>query len=178
MSEEIKDLYSNVNNILKNINVKEIDPNEKDFVSVPSGYYLCSFKFEVTTAKKNGNLQIKATAKIVDNGITTNEDGDYIEIPKTKNKNIWKYYSLKDEDSIKKLIKDMKKFEDEEGNSLLSDEDFNSMEQIELSCEVLEEMQLFVHVNNYTKENGEEGSSNNLLSWKRAEELGLLSDEE
>ena len=176
MSEELKTLYSNVNNILKNINVDEIDP-ESDFNKLPDGYYLCSFKFELTESKKNKNPQIKTTITIVENGLNINEDGDLVEIPKTKNNKIWKYYPLTDEDSVKRLIKDMLKFEDDEGTTLLVKEDFSSLEQIKLSCEVLEDMQLFVNVSNYTKKDGEEGTNYNLITWKRAEKLGLLGDE-
>lgn len=176
MSEEAKTLYNNVNNILKNINVDEIDP-ESDFNKLPDGYYLGSFKFELGESKKNKNPQIKTTITIVENGLNIDEDGDLVEIPKTKNNKIWKYYPLTDEDSVKKLIKDMLKFEDDEGNTILVKEDFSSLEQIKLSCEVLEEMQLFVNVSNYTKKDGEEGTNYNLITWKRAEKLGLLGDE-
>jgi len=178
MSEEVKDLYSNVNNILKNINVEEIDPEAIDYRKLQDGYYLCSFKFELTTSKKSGNLQIKASMNTEENGIEVNEDGDLVEIPKTKNTKLWKYYPLTDEDSIKKAIKDMLKFEDEDGQPILEKEDFETLEKIELACGALEELQLFVNVSNYTKKDGEEGTNYNLITWKRAEKLGLLGDEE
>jgi len=172
---DINKLYSDVNNILKGINVKKIDPNKDDFQSLPTGYYLCSFKLAVTTSNA-GNLQVKSEMKVVEPGLAVDAEGDFVEIKGTLNRKMWKYYSLKDEESVTKLIKDMLKFEDEDGESLLVEEDFASMEQIEAACEVVEDMQLYVNVNTYTKD-GETKSFINVLSWKRAEELGLLGDE-
>lgn len=172
--KDIQKLYSDVNSILKGINVKKIDPNKDDFQNLPSGYYLCSFKMEVTTSNA-GNLQVKCEMKVVESGLKVNEDGDYEEIKGTVNRKMWKYYSLKDEESVTKLIKDMLKFEDDNGESLLVEEDFESMEQIEAACEVIEDMQLYVNVNTKEK-NGESSSFVNVLSWKRAEELGLLGE--
>ena len=175
-NQNLNQLYKNVNDILKRMNVSEIDPNKQEYQGLQTGYYLCSFKVEITTSKA-GNLQAKAEMTIVEDGIAINEDGDFEEIKNSAKRKLWKYYPLTDEDKVKNFIKDMKKFEDEDGSPILTNDDFNSIESIQLACEVIEDLQLFVYVNNYKNKNGEDSSFYNVISFKRAEELGLLGDE-
>ena len=181
MAEEknLKDLYSNVNSLLKKINVKEIDP-EKDFDKNPDGYYLTEVvSLEVCTSKSSGNLQVKGQFKIVENGIGVNvdEDGEqeFFELKNTKGKTIFKYYPMTDETSLTKLIKDMLKFTDEDGKSILDEDYFSDIEIMKEALEVLTEERIYIQLYSYTNKNTKETSQNsNLITWKRAQEFGLI----
>jgi len=181
MSEdkELKELYSNVNSILKKINVKDIDP-EKDFDKNPDGYYLTEVvSLEVCTSKKSGNLQVAGQFKIVENGIGVNVDDDgeqdFFELKNTKGKTIFKYYPMTDESQVTKLIKDMLKFTDEDGKSILDEEYFSDIEIMKEALSILTEERIYIHLYSYTNKTTKETNQNsNLITWKRASDIGLI----
>ena len=182
MSEDIKNLqklYTNVNSILKKINVSEIDPNQ-DFEKLPDGYYLSEVVSLDVCESKAGNLQVKGQFKIVENGIgvSVDDDGDseLYELKNTKGKVIFKYYSMKDETFVTRLIKDMLKFEgEEEGKPLLSEEYFTDIEIMKEALSILSESRIYIQLStSKNKETGESNQNSNLLSWKRVKSLGLL----
>ncbi len=168
--------------ILRKLDASEIDQNEPDNgTELPDGYYLTEvMKATLAPSKKSGDLQIGFQLRIIENGISIKENKDdpeeveIKEITGTVGKYIFKYLFLKDEENIKRTIKNLKKFEDEQGNPILNDKTFNSVESIEKGLTVLEGMNIFVELTTKVTKDGSKSQWGNLLSWSRVEELGLF----
>ena len=176
--KDLKNLFKSVDTILSKININEIDPNAPDFDNLPDGYYLCEVvKIELTTSK-SGNPQVKAQFKSIENGkeVSIDEEGEatFNELEKTKDKMLFKYFPLTDENSMKKFIKDMLKFEgDEVGVPLLEKEYFLNSEVLEEALDVLEGSTIYIQISTSKNRNGESSTWYNLVSWSRATVLGL-----
>lgn len=179
--KDLRELYKNVDSILSSVNVENIDPNAPDFDNLPDGYYLCEVqKLELCVSKK-GNLQVKGQFKTIENGlkVVIDEDGDskLEEITKTKDRMIFKYWTLSEKKDVEKFIKDMLKFEgDEPGVPLLEKEYFSNSELLEQALEVLQEMNIYAQISTSKNKEGESSSWTNLISWSRAASLGLIDE--
>lgn len=183
MKENEKDLsqvFSTVDGLLSQINAEKIDPNAPDFENLPEGYYSCEVvKAELGVSKSSEKPQIKLQLKTIENGLKVeiDDEGDSIlkEIQKTKDRFIFKYYPLDTKQNVEKMIKDMLKFEgDEPGIPLLERDYFTNSELLTSALEVLEGSRIYVQI---TESKGKDGNSSfwtNLISWGRAEKLGLL----
>jgi hypothetical protein len=93
----------------------------------------------------------------------------------TKNRKIFKYYPLVNEKNVNSFVSDMLKFEGETaGESILPKEAFTSGEVLEDALDVLTGSRIYIQVSTTVKKStGEASKWNNLVSWKRAESLGL-----
>lgn len=117
---------------------------------------------------------VELSLKTTDNGFTVDNDGNLIDVPKTRNKFVCLYYVLKDTKSIKRYVADMLKFEGETpGESLLEKECFTNSSLIEDALEILVGMRIYVAVTSTKKDDGTVSIWKNLTSWKRAGMLGL-----
>lgn len=175
----LRELYKNVDSILSTVNVGKIDPNAPDYEDLPDGYYLCEVqKLELCVSKK-GNLQVKGAFKTVEEGlaVTIDEEGEsqLTPVEKTKDKVFYKYWTLSEKKDVEKFIKDMLKFEgDEPGVPLLEKEYFLNSEVLEQALEVLQGMNIYAQVSTSKNKEGETSSWKNLISWSRAQSLGLV----
>lgn len=149
------------------------------FENLPDGYYLAEVeKAELTQSKSSGNLQVKFTFKVVNNGyegIIDEATGNFIlnELSGTKGRKIFKYYPLKDSRSVTSFVSDMLKFEGEEpGVPVLDKEYFTNHEVLADALDILTGMYIYTMLST-TERNGEKNQWTNLISWDRAAKLEL-----
>lgn len=167
------------------------EESTQEFSELPDGYYLSGVEEAgLNTSKNSGKLMASFKYKIVEDGIAPEEDDTFVEIPKTKNRYIFKHYVLQDDDvtkqkaKIDKLISDIKKFEAEPGVPLvqpLLDElkagNITKSEFIMSSLEFLNGMQVWINANTKEKD-GQRNTWYTLISWARARVLGIEPSEE
>ena len=173
MADISKKLLSQLDNLLINTDFKDVSSEGIGYEDLTPGYYLAEVeKAELTTSKSSGNLMVMVRFKVVEDGVTfDDETGNAIKL-KEKNKVVFKYFTLKDEASIKRMASDMLKFEDDNGVPLLPKEAFTTSETLEDSLEVIEGMRVYLHITE-TEKDGEKSTWTNLISWKRAIALEL-----
>lgn len=146
--------------------------------NLPDGYYLCEVRnAELVLSNSSKKLQVKFTLKTVNNGYTgvVDDKGDFYlsEIDNTKNKNLYKYYPLKDSAKITSFVADMLKFEGEEpGVPILDKEYFTNSEVLADALNILNGLYIYVMLST-TERNGEKNQWINLISWDRAAKLEL-----
>lgn len=170
------ELFNTLNEILAKTNFEDITSEKESYEELPEGYYLCEVeKAELTTSSK-GNVMAAFTMKVVENGLAPTEDDGFIELAKTANRKLWKYFVLKDETSVKRFASNMLKFEGEDGEPLLSREYFMSSELLEDALNILVGSRLYIQVQ-ITEKDGKNSTWYNFISWKRADLLGLESEE-
>lgn len=180
LEKDLSSVFNTVDDILSQINADKIDPNAPDFESLPEGYYSCEVvKAELGVSKSSEKPQIKLQLKTIENGLSVeiDEEGDSIlkEIQKSKDRFIFKYYSLDTQSNVERMIKDMLKFEgDEPGIPLLEREYFKNSELLTAALEVLEGSRIYAQITISKNKDGQSSSWTNLISWERAEKLGLL----
>lgn len=175
--EDLKDLFANLDSLLSQTNIEDVTEENTGYSELPEGYYLCEVvKAELKESKSSHQPMAAFQFKIIENGQTIkNEDEpEFIELKNTKNRMIFMYYVLKDEGSVKRFVSDMLKFEgEEEGQPLLGKEYFTNSELLEDALDVLTGMQIYVCISSSENQNGETSIWKNLISWKRADKLGL-----
>lgn len=179
--------FSVLNDILEDVDLKDVTSEGAGFEDLPVGYYLCEVNDCILTESKTSKYpMIKFTFKIVENGLgdETDEKGDYTltrELKNTKGRNIFKYYVLGDADkdkqkqNVKKFVSDMMKFEGEEpGQPLLEEECFTNGELLKEALDILKTAQsrLWISITE-SERNGQKSSWATPLSWARADKLGL-----
>lgn len=180
LEKDLSSVFGVVDDLLSQINAEQIDPNAPDFENLPEGYYSCEVvKAELGVSKSSERPQIKLQLKTISNGsaVEIDEEGDSVlkEIPKTQNRFIFKYYPLDTKSNVEKMIKDMLKFEGEEqGVPLLERDYFTNSELLTAALEVLEGSRIYAQITITKNKEGNSSSWTNLISWERAEKLGLL----
>lgn len=84
------------------------------------------------------------------------------------------YYVLKDENSIRRFVQDMLKFEGEkEGEPILGKEYFTNAELLEDALEILKGMRIWVQSSTTVNDDESTSTWKNLITWKRAKNIGL-----
>lgn len=162
---------NNLDEILKNIKIEEIKSDNEGYENLPDGYYLCEVeKVEFKESKSSGNEMIAWQFKVVENGIDFDEELNKQYIQNTVNRKIFTYHVLKDETSIKRAISDLLKFEETEGESLLSKEYFISKESMELCFQLLIGRNIYIKLET-DKDNNQ---WKRFVSWKGAKKLELV----
>ena len=180
LEKNLSAIFSTVDNLLSQINAESIDPNASDFENLPEGYYSCEVvKAELGLSKTSEKPQVKLQLKTLENGlaIEIDDEGDSVlkEIQKTKSRFVFKYYSLDNKANVEKMIKDLLKFEGENpGESLLERDYFTNSELLTAALEILEGSRIYAQVTISKGKDGKDSSWINLISWERAEKLGLL----
>lgn len=178
-NEELQNVLGSLNDLLANTKLDDVTAESTGFEALPDGYYLSEVEDAKLTVSKNTHNPMAAfTFKVYNDGYTAEltEDGDVNlnEIPHTKNRKIFVYFSLKDEASVKRFVNNMLKFEGEEpGVPLLGKEYFTNSELLTDALDVLKGMMIYIQVNTNEKEDGSKTTWSNLISWKRAVALGL-----
>lgn len=179
-------MNNNITNILDSllgkVDLENVTASSNENRDLPEGYYLCEVEDAVLGETKNGDNKgmplVTLTMKVCEDGIGIKVDDSgnakFSTLTSTKNKKVWLYYSLKDEDSIKRFVGDMLKFEGEvEGEPLLEKDYFLNASLLCDALEILKGMRLYVQISTSKNKNGEVQTWKNLISWKRVKALEL-----
>lgn len=178
-NNELKELYAAYNNIAKKTDLTDVDPNS-DFEALPEGYYYC----EVSNAKFNLTKETKLpmvtlTFDVIEGyRIPTDEEidegfNDVIKLKNVAKRKIFVRFVNKDEASLQRFAKNMLKFEDANGEPLLEKEIFLNAEFLIEALDCIVGSRLYVQISKSKSSNGEISTWQNLISWKRASQLGL-----
>lgn len=170
---QLSDLLSQVN--------WETVTEENSFEDLPEGFYLCEVeKAELKENKAKTNMQVSFRFNVVDNGLAEKLDAKgnsvLVENSGTKGRKVFKHYAFKDAASVKRFVNDMLKFEDPStpGEPILSVDYFTMEETFPDALGVIESMQLRLYIQaRYTERDGKKTCWYDLISWKRAAEMGL-----
>ena len=172
-------VFQSIDEILSKVNLNDVTSESNGRENIPDGYYMCEVeKAEITVSKSSGTPQVAFRFTILEDGtdVVVEADGSITKnsIAHTKNRKIFMYYPLKDERSVKRFVSDMLKFEgDTAGEPLLSKEYFTTSEVLEDALDILCGMRIYVQVSTSTNKEGQEMSWQNLVSWKRVDQLEL-----
>ena len=174
--ENMKDMLSVLNNLLENTDLTDVTAEDAGFSELPDGYYLSEVEnAELKTSKSSKQPMVAFQFKIIEDGLGLDEDGNRIDLKKTKGRKIFLYYVLKDETSIRRFVTDMLKFEgEEEGKSLLEKECFTNSELLEDALDILKGMRIYIHSSTTVNDDDSTSVWKNLISWKRAKALELI----
>lgn len=178
MADTMTNVFSVLDQLLKNADLADVTSESSGFTELPDGYYLCEVtKGELKTSKTSGNPMAALQMKVVADGINVEiaNDGTPIfkPISKTAKRMIFLNYVFKDEQSIKRFATDMLKFEASPGESLLPKEAFTTSATIVDALDALIGSQVYVQVSTSESDDGKKNTWNNMVSWKRASILGL-----
>jgi hypothetical protein len=178
-AQELQELTSRVDELFGSIDLKGVSSESTGFDDLPEGYFLCEVKAaDLTIAKSSGNPQVAFRFQSVENGVDitvderTNATVQNV-LKNTKNRSIFKYYTFKETKDVKKFVSDMLKFKIDEQGSSLPEEAFTNSATIKDALAILVDLRIYVNVSNSVNEDGTKSSWYNLISWKRAEQLGL-----
>lgn len=174
-NKDMKALFNSLDAILNNTDLADVTAESNNFTELPDGYYLCEVeKAELKESKTSHQPMVAFQLKIVEDGLGVNEDGNFYNLKKTSNKKVFLYYVLKDENSVRRFVTDMLKFEgDVENEPILGKEYFTNSEVLVDALDILVGMRIYIQSS--TNKNDDNSTSNwkNLISWKRARMLEL-----
>lgn len=180
----------NLDDLLNDTNLEKVTADGAGFSELTPGYYLCEVeKAELTTNSKNLPMA-KFTLKVLADGLyeQTDENGNIVEDENgapiilvaegTKDRKIFKNFTLSDSDKVKRFVSDMLKFEDpaEPGKSCFDRAMFKSTESITQVLEASKTLTIFVKgtAGTPSKEYPEPSNFYSFVKWDTVNELGLL----
>ena len=162
---------NNLDELLKNIKIEEIKSDDSEYPNLPDGYYLCEVeKVEFKESKTSGNEMLAWQFKVVENGINFDDEMKKYYLENTSNRKIFTYHILKDESSMKRAISDLLKFEEVEGEPILSKDYFVNKEAMELCFELLIGKNIWIKLQTDKNEN----QWKRFVGWKGAKNLELV----
>lgn len=177
------ELRAQLDQLLGSTDLSQVTAEGSGFQELPVGYYLAEVKKAVlTVSKSSGFPMVSIQLQIVSDGLKTSddvEDSSLVAIPHTKGRMVFIHYPFKDGSSVTRFASDMEKFEgDKPGEPLLPKEAFSTSATLEESLSVLEEVGPRIWINNsisrsVNPQTGKPGTFSNMISWKRALQLGL-----
>lgn len=177
--KNIKNLFDQLDSLLGSSDIKDVTAESTGFTPLKDGYYLCEVKnAELKPSKTSGKLMVAFQLKVVEDGTSFNFDvndkATPVTLKGTKNRMIFKYFTLGDEAAVKRFVADMLKFEgDEPGKPLLSKEYFTNSELVEDALEILVGMRIYAKIETSEKADGTETTWTNFVSWTTAAKIGL-----
>lgn len=180
MADTLQKAMSALDQILSQTKLDDVSAESQGYSELPNGYYLCEVDKTNFGESKTSHLpMVSFTFKIVEDGtgfVYTENEVSPFTIKSTKNRLIFKHYVFKDESSVKRFASDMLKFEgDTPGESLLPKEAFITSETMLDALDILVGYRIFIQADTNEKEDGTKATWYNLISWKRAAELELIS---
>lgn len=180
-NEDLKAVFSNLDNMLSNVDISDVNADSSVYSELKDGYYLCEVVKAELKSSSNGDAMVAFRFKIVEDGIDVEMDEKghvhFKEIKKSKDQLVFLNYVLKDETKIKRFVIDMLKFEgDTPGEPLLPKECFLTSETIEDAIEALIGYRIYVQISTTEKNDGSKSTWTNLVSWKRVNALELPVD--
>ena len=175
--KDLTQVFSGLDQLLSNSDISHISADTNPiFSDLPAGYFLC----EVTSAELReskshaGVPQAAFRFKVVEDGIDINDKGKLVAINKTKGKSLGKYYTFKDDRTLRQFVSDMLKFEGEvPGEPILPKEAFLRADTIADAIDVLVGARVYIHNDVRENDDGTTSAWQNLLSWKMAKSMGL-----
>lgn len=180
-AQEMKELNSRVDDLFGSLDLKGVTENSTGFEDLPECYILVKVENAELTMSKSGNPQVAFRLKSVADGIDIDVDektqATIQNVCKgTKNRVLFKYYKLVDSKDAKKFVSDMLKFQIDENGTQIPEEAFTNSHTISDALELLTDLQIYVNITHSVAEDGSKSSWTNLISWKRASDLGLPID--
>lgn len=174
MADNLKSVFDALDNLLATTDITDVTSESSFFQDLPDGYYLSEVvKTEIKESKSTHNPMIMFQYKIVENGVTIDDKGKLVELKGTAKRNIFKNYVFKDQDSVKRFVTDMLKFEgDVPGEPVLEKEAFMNSEVLEDALDVLVGLRLYIHAR-VSGEGDNKSTWFDCISWKRASAMGL-----
>ena len=174
-NKDLTSLFNSLDKVLNNVDLSDVTADSSNFSELPDGYYLCEVeKAELKESKSSHMPMVAFQFKVVDDGIGIDESAGFVDIKKTKNRKVFMYYVLKDENSVRRFATDMLKFEGEtEGQPILDKQYFMTAAVLVDALDILIGARLYIQSS--TSVNDDKSTSNwkNLISWKRAKALEL-----
>lgn len=173
--ENLNNILNTLNTLLNNTDLSEVSADSTNFSELPDGYYLAEVeKTELKESKTSHMPMVAFQFKVVDDGITVDENGEFVKLNKTKNRKIFIYYVLKDDNAIKRFAQDMLKFEGEKaGEPVLSKEYFTNSELLLDALDILKGMRIYIQSSTTVNDDNSTSVWKNLISWKRVAALEL-----
>lgn len=175
MENNINEMLSSLDSLLNQTDLSEVtSEGSGSFSELPDGYYLSEVeKAEIKESKSSHMPMVAFQFKVAEDGLTSDDNGEFIPVNKTKNRKIFMYYVLKDDSAVKRFVTDMLKFENQEGESILGKEYFTNSELLADALDILVGSRIYIQSS--TNVNKDETTSvwKNLISWKRAKALEL-----
>lgn len=179
-NEELKLIQEKLRSVLSDTNLNNIDPNS-DFDGLVDGYYLSELQeANVKFSQSSGKLQVVLKFKTIEEGksLKVDEDGNTSLINcGCKNRLVWKYFSVETPENVRKFAKEMLKFEDDNMEPILSTEYFTTPELLYDALDVLVGMRIYIQISTTTNDKNETSSWTNIISWKRAASLELITED-
>lgn len=173
-------VFGKLNELLNNVDLTNVSADDVERKELPCGYYLSEVESAILRENKSGEYpQVMLTMKIVEDGIDVEMSENNVTLKpldKTTGRKTWIFYTFKDEDSIKRFVRDMLKFEGEkEGEPILPKEAFLNGETLEGALEVITGMRIYINISEGSKPNADGTLPRfaNIVSWKRAKMLEL-----
>ena len=173
--EDMTNLFNSLNGVLSNTDLTDVTAEGAGFQELPDGYFLSEVeKAELKESKTSKQPMVALQLKVVEDGVDTDEEGNFTILKKTANRKIFMYYVLKDDTSVKRFVTDMLKFEGEkEGEPLLGKEYFTNSQLLVDALDVLVGSRIYVRSTTSENDDGSTSNWKNLISWKRAKALEL-----
>lgn len=181
-NKNLKNVFNVLDELLSSADLSNVTAESTGFAELKDGYYLCEVKkAELKVSKSSGQPMAAFQFKVIEDGtdfrFDSKDKGTAVKLKGTKNRTIFKYFVLKDENSVLRFAGEMLRFEGETpGEPLLTKEYFTSSELIEDALEVLEGMHIYVHMSTNKNDDGTSSQWANIITWKTAAKLGLKVD--
>lgn len=182
MADEI---FSALDNLLQSTDLSSVTAESNEgFAQLPDGTYFCEvMKSNLGVTKTGGQPCVKICFQIVEDGFDGNGkdalgNPTRKALPGTKGRFIFKTLSLKDSNQIQRSISDLLKFEQAPGEAILSKEMLSTSELMREAVTLLVGARIWVTLSTNAKSSGD-GKNNQwstILSFRRAQELGLNVD--
>ena len=173
--ENMNEMLNSLDNLLNNIDLSDVSADGTGFQDLPEGYYLSEVEnAELKESKSSHQPMVAFQFKVIEDGVTVNDNGEFEPVKKSKNRKVFIYYVLKDDTSIRRFVQDMLKFEGEKENEpILTKEYFTNSELLNDALDILKGMRIYIQFSTNIKDDDTVSTWKNLISWKRAKALEL-----
>lgn len=164
---ELQKVFNTLDALIADTDISDVTADTQSFSDLPEGHFLVEVvNMELRKAKSSDAPQVYASFKTVGNGYTIDDDGELVEIQKTANRRVNKFYTFKESRDFTQFVADMLKFEgDKPGEPLLPKQAFIDSRVIADSLDALKGARVYINIS--------KGGWVNLVSWTAATKLGL-----
>lgn len=174
-NKDMTALFGSLDAILNKTDLTDVTAESNNFSELPDGYYLCEVvKAELKESKTSHQPMVAFQLTVTEDGLGIDDDNKFYDIKKTAKRSIFLYYVLKDENSVRRFVTDMLKFEGEKQDEpILGKEYFTTSEVLVDALDILQGMRIYVQSSTSKNDDGTTSVWKNLISWKRARLLEL-----
>lgn len=173
--KDLKNVFNALDALLGQTDLSDVTAESNNFSELPDGYYLCEVeKAELKESKSSHQPMVAFQLNVVEDGIGIDADANFFDLKKTKNRKVFLFYVLKDNNSVRRFVTDMLKFEGEvAGEPILPKEYFTNSQVLVDALDILQGMRIYVQSSTTTNDDNSTSVWKNLVSWKRAKMLEL-----